>query len=171
MQEANKFNVADLPTMSSIEMVEYINADREAKAAADGLPFPCKKYRRLQHKSFLAKVPKVLGASSAKYFADDNFATGKGAQATRQIYLFPKREACLMAMSYSYELQAKVFDRMTELEGRVEIGSLDFSSLADLTLREMQDRVAQAEKLSFTERGQKGSGLRQPSSTPASPKW
>ncbi|HAU5758706.1 TPA: hypothetical protein JD349_27310, partial [Serratia marcescens] len=28
----------------------------------------------------------------------------------------PKREACLMAMSYSYEIQAKVFDRMTALE-------------------------------------------------------
>lgn len=24
----------------------------------------------------------------------------------------PKREACLMAMSYSYDIQAKVFDRM-----------------------------------------------------------
>lgn len=29
------------------------------------------------------------------------------------MYRFPKREACLMAMSYSYDLQAKVFDRMT----------------------------------------------------------
>lgn len=35
-------------------------------------------------------------------------------------YKFPKREACLMAMSYSYDLQAKVFDRMTELENGVK---------------------------------------------------
>ena len=32
-----------------------------------------------------------------------------------------KREARLMAMSYSYELQAKVFDRMTELEEKLRI--------------------------------------------------
>lgn len=34
-------------------------------------------------------------------------------------YRLPKREACLMAMSYSYDLQAKVFDRMTALEAVV----------------------------------------------------
>jgi hypothetical protein len=27
------------PTMSSLEMVDYINADRKAKAKAEGLPF------------------------------------------------------------------------------------------------------------------------------------
>ncbi|HCR9934797.1 TPA: phage antirepressor KilAC domain-containing protein, partial [Acinetobacter baumannii] len=31
-------------------------------------------------------------------------------------YQFEKREACLMAMSYSYDLQAIVFDRMTAME-------------------------------------------------------
>jgi hypothetical protein len=34
------------------------------------------------------------------------------------MYRFPKREASLMAMSYSYELQAKVFDKMTALEAK-----------------------------------------------------
>lgn len=43
-------------------------------------------------------------------------AIGSGATRQSPAYRFPKREACLMAMSYSYELQAKVFDRMTELE-------------------------------------------------------
>jgi hypothetical protein len=33
-------------------------------------------------------------------------------------YRFPKREACLMAMSYSYDMQAKVYDKMTALERR-----------------------------------------------------
>ncbi|WP_404798912.1 hypothetical protein [Acinetobacter thermotolerans] len=32
---------------------------------------------------------------------------------------FQNREACLMAMSYSYELQAMVFDRMTEIEDQL----------------------------------------------------
>ncbi|WP_342668207.1 hypothetical protein [Candidatus Arsenophonus triatominarum] len=97
-------------------MVDYINAERKSKAEAERLTFPCKKYRKLQHNNFMAKVPKVLGETSAKFLADDIFTTGNGAQSIRKIYRFPKREACLMAMSYSYELQAKIYDYMTELE-------------------------------------------------------
>jgi phage antirepressor YoqD-like protein len=65
----------------------------------------------------MAKVPKVLGEEHAPKFRD-MLAVSIGNGATRQspIFRFPKREACLMAMSYSYELQAKVFDRMTQLE-------------------------------------------------------
>uniref|UniRef100_A0A3B0M1H4 Rha family transcriptional regulator n=1 Tax=Arsenophonus endosymbiont of Trialeurodes vaporariorum TaxID=235567 RepID=A0A3B0M1H4_9GAMM len=151
--------VSKKPTMSSLEMVDYINNDRSSKAKSEGLSFPCKKYRSLQHKSFLAKVPKVLGATSAKFFADDIFTSGNGAQSIRKIYKFPKREACLMAMSYSYELQAVVFDRMTELEGSKDINRLDLSDLTELTIKQMQDRVSLAEKYFFTEHGQKGSSL------------
>lgn len=143
-------------TMSSLEMVDYINDDRKSKSEALGLKFPCQKYRKLSHKNFMAKVPKVLGENqSAKFLAD--YIDDKGR--TQPCYNFPKREACLMAMSYSYELQAQVFDRMTELEGSKDINLLDFSGLTDLTIRQMQDRVAHAEKFSFTEHGQKGSGL------------
>nr|CBA72097.1 phage transcriptional regulator [Arsenophonus nasoniae] len=142
--------------MSSIEMVDYINADRKSKAEAEGLMFPCKKYRKLQHKDFLKKVPKVLGEKqSAKFFAD--YTDDKGR--IYPCYRFPKREACLMAMSYSYELQAQVFDHMTELEGRKDINLLDLSGLTELTIKQMQDRVALAEKYSFTEHSQKGSNL------------
>jgi hypothetical protein len=45
-----------------------------------------------------------------------NVTIGNGAVRKSPGYTFPKREACLMAMSYSYELQAKVYDRMTALE-------------------------------------------------------
>lgn len=154
-----KLPIAEQPTMSSLEMVDYINAERKAKAEGEGLNFPCKQYRRLQHKSFMAKVPKVLGGSSAKYFADDIYTAGNGAQAMRQIYRFPKREACLMAMSYSYELQAQVFDHMTKLEGKKDINLLDFSGLAEMALGEMQNRVAAAESYSFREHGQAGNAL------------
>ncbi|MBB2645819.1 hypothetical protein G5S30_24820 [Escherichia coli] len=51
----------EYPTMSSLEMVDYINADRKSKAEAEGLAFPCKKYRKLEHRSFMKKVPRVLG--------------------------------------------------------------------------------------------------------------
>lgn len=88
-------------TMSSLEMVEYINTSRKDGEAV------------LQHKHFLDKVPQVLGEGSAEFSATYVHPQNKQ---TYPCYNFPKREACLMAMSYSYELQAKVFDRMTELE-------------------------------------------------------
>jgi hypothetical protein len=61
----------------------------------------------------MAKVPQVLGEANApKFLGTQTYGNNN----IRSIYNFPKREACLMAMSYSYDLQAKVFDRMTELE-------------------------------------------------------
>ncbi|ARF50024.1 Rha family transcriptional regulator [Pantoea stewartii] len=146
----------ETPTMSSLEMVDYINADRKSKAEALGLKFPCKQYRTLQHKDLLKKTPKVLGEEhSAKFFAQYKDSTGRDLPC----YQFPKREACLMAMSYSYELQAQVFDHMTALEGGSDVNLLDFSGLADMAISEMQNRVAAAEKFSFEEHGQTGSAL------------
>ncbi|EFJ9901363.1 Rha family transcriptional regulator, partial [Escherichia coli] len=92
----------EYPTMSSLEMVDYINADRKSKAEAEGLAFPCKKYRKLEHRSFMKKVPRVLGDAAAKFFATDTYINGTGGVVERDICNFPKREACLMAMSYSY---------------------------------------------------------------------
>jgi hypothetical protein len=65
----------------------------------------------------MAKVPKVLGADAAKFLATQKYGNGN----SRDIYNFPKREACLMAMSYSYELQAIVFDRMTAQEQQAQM--------------------------------------------------
>lgn len=93
----------DAVTMTSLELVDYINSQRSEGET------------ELLHKNFLAKVPQVLGEeTSAKFSADLPDGYGR----PRKGYHFPKREACLMAMSYSYELQAKVFDKMTELEAR-----------------------------------------------------
>lgn len=39
--------VSKKPTMSSLEMVDYINDGRALKAKSEGLVFPCKKYRKL----------------------------------------------------------------------------------------------------------------------------
>lgn len=100
-------------TMTSLELVSYINEERCYKASAAGAAFPSKGYAQLRHDHFLAKVPKVLGEiHSPKFLGEYTDATGR----VLTCYIFPKREACLMAMSYSYELQAKVFDRMTALE-------------------------------------------------------
>jgi phage antirepressor YoqD-like protein len=90
-------------TMSSLELVDFINASRKEGEA------------ELRHDHFMAKVPKVLGKEAAPKFRGTYI--GKD-NTERPCYNLPKREACLMAMSYSYELQAKVFDRMTELEAK-----------------------------------------------------
>lgn len=89
-------------TMTSLELVDYINSQRGEGEA------------ELRHSDFLAKVPNVLGGGERNFSSTYRDVQNK----ERPCYAFPKREACLMAMSYSYELQAKVFDRMTELEQR-----------------------------------------------------
>lgn len=99
-------------TMTSLELVDFINVHRKEQAVAAGAPFPSKGFAELQHKDFLDKVFVVLGNRSAEFSADLPDSYGR----PRTGYSFPKREACLMAMSYSYELQARVFDRMTALE-------------------------------------------------------
>lgn len=143
----DNFLVTEMPTMSSLEMVDYINAERESKAKSEGLAFPCEKYRQLQHRSFLTKVPKVLGEYSAKFFAQYKDSTGRDLPC----YHFPKREACLMAMSYSYELQAKVYDYMTDLE---ENKGLAF------TIEQLQNIVATARKESDKDSSDAGRRLR-----------
>lgn len=90
--------------MSSIELVAFINSTRGADEV------------ELRHDNFMPKVPKVLGEKAAPKFLGTAFYEVNGASRERQIYNFPKREAALMAMSYSYVLSAKVYDHMTELE-------------------------------------------------------
>lgn len=89
-------------TMTSLELVDFINSMRKDGEAT------------LRHDSFMAKVPKVLGENGLQNLLD-TYTHPQNSQ-TYPCYKFQKREACLMAMSYSYELQAAVFDRMTELE-------------------------------------------------------
>lgn len=110
---------AETITMTSLELVLYINNTRKEGES------------ELRHDHFLAKVPKVLGELAAPKFR----GSYKGKDGTpRPMYRFPKREACLMAMSYSYELQAAVYDRMTALENALR----DKQAAA---LAEEQDRI------------------------------
>jgi phage antirepressor YoqD-like protein len=70
--------------------------------------------RNSRHDNFMAKVGKVLGGDALKFqgiYRD-------GANREKPCYYLPKREASLMVMSESYAVQAKVYDRMTELESR-----------------------------------------------------
>ncbi len=92
-------------TMSSVELVEFINSQRGPSKV------------QLRHDHFMAKVPKVLGFHAPKFLGTQKYGIGN----IREICVFPKREACLMAMSYSFELQAIVYDRMTAQEGQAQM--------------------------------------------------
>ncbi|MHA6305673.1 Rha family transcriptional regulator [Hafnia paralvei] len=139
------------PTMTSPEMVEWINVERKSKAEEEGMPFPCKKYRKLRHADFTKKVPKVLGEGYAKNFEHPFISEQNGEEYPG--YKFPKREACLMAMSYSYELQSKVYDYMEELDRQTH-GYLGY------TIQELQDIVAGARKHSDEDSSDAGRRLR-----------
>ncbi|EBB0695619.1 TPA: Rha family transcriptional regulator [Salmonella enterica] len=150
-QPENSHTVISVPTMSSLQMVDYINTDRKAKARAEGMDFPCKKYRKLRHADFTKKVPNVLGLGYAKNFAHPFKNEQNGEEYPG--YLFPKREACLMAMSYSYELQAAVYDYMEELD-RQKGGYLGY------TIGELQHIVACARQYSDEDSSDAGRRLR-----------
>lgn len=91
-------------TMSSHQLVNMVNANREEGEA------------EVSHGDFLKKVPKVLGECAGNFSCTYEVPGPNGGFRLAPRYLLPKREACLMAMSYSYKLQAMVYDRMTELE-------------------------------------------------------
>lgn len=93
--------IAGVVTMTSLELVDFINAER---AATDAV---------LAHSDFMKKVPHVLGQGVGLF--SDTYRHSQNGQ-TYPMYRLPKREACLMAMSYSYVMQAKVFDRMCAME-------------------------------------------------------
>lgn len=139
-------------TMTSLELVDYINSQRGPEES------------ELRHRDFCAKVPKVLGEEMCEKFR----ASFKDAYGRDQPgYRFPKREACLMAMSYSYELQAKVYDYMTELEAAqakpAELSRMDILKLAmesEQARIEAEKQLAlAAPKVEFVDRYVEATGL------------
>ena len=111
-------NNTDQVTMVSLELVDYINDSRKF----DEKPV------QLRHADFMAKVPKVLWVETSEKFRS-SYLAGNGEQ--RPCYRLPKREACLMAMSYSYELQAQIFDRMTAMENHIAAQNLPSYAIED----------------------------------------
>lgn len=97
-------NDSGVKTMSSLDLVDYINFVRKPGEAI------------LRHDHFMAKVPTVLGQIQAPKF----LGTQKyGNNITRNVYNFPRKEAIRMAMSYSYELQEAVLDAWDAAELKV----------------------------------------------------
>lgn len=96
-------NLTTKATMSSLEMVDFINSTREEGAS------------ELRHDHFMAKVPKVLGEEMSGTFRSSYVDS---MNRTKPCYNFPTHEALLMAISctYNFALQSKVFDHMMMLE-------------------------------------------------------
>ncbi|ENV14225.1 hypothetical protein F965_00468 [Acinetobacter schindleri NIPH 900] len=156
-------NNTDQVTMTSPEIVDFINVHRQAVATIE------KPYKELRHDHFMAKVPQVLGEKAAPIFlGTDIYTNGTGGTVQRQIYRFPKREACLMAMSYSYELQAQIFDRMTAMEEALKKPALNLDDPAFLRqallgytekVIELEQQVQlQAPKVAFVDKYVAGNG-------------
>ena len=71
------------------------------------------------HSDFMKKAKKVLGEGLGKF--SDTYLNSQNKEL--RCLMLPEREACLMAMSYSYELQAKVYDewkRLSEKEVTIQ---------------------------------------------------
>lgn len=96
-----------IATISSIELVELINSLRPDGKA------------ELRHDNFMVKIENHPGIASPKFLGHVEVSVGNGATRKSKCYHLPKREAELMVMSESLEVQAKVYDRLTELEARV----------------------------------------------------
>ena len=65
------------------------------------------------HSDFVKKMKKVLGETNVGNFSDI-YLDARNREQT--LYHLPEREACLMAMSYSYDLQAYVYDEWQRLK-------------------------------------------------------
>lgn len=142
-----------------------INNHRKAEARKVARLFPSKGFAQLEHSDFMKKVVEVLGESAGNF--SDTYIHQQNGQ-TYPSYRFPKREACLMAMSYSYDLQAAVFDRMTELE-EVKAPALPRSFADALRLaadqaeqieQQSQQLAIAAPKVEFVDRYVESSGLK-----------
>lgn len=96
-------------TMTSIELADVINEARRIEAA--GAPFS-----ELRHDHLMAKIVKVLGAAAPAFSGTVLRPQPAGGSREYPCYHLPKREAELVAMSESYAVQARVYDRMIELE-------------------------------------------------------
>ena len=108
-----------IETMSSLQIVNLINMERNLRNGESAT---------LTHTHFMQKVPMVIGAQDAANFRS---IYNDSMNREKPCYRFPKRETMLMLMSYSYDLQKVVYDRMEELENKPAIALPDFNSPAD----------------------------------------
>ena len=137
--QLNLSNTNGVQTLSSLEVVKLINQERLTEYKTYG-----GKYTELQHRDFTRKVPEVFGEEGCAKFS----AYLKNEQNGQEYRCFqlPQREACLMLMSYSYKLQAKVYDAWVAAEKKLEVASYKVPTSFKEALRlalEQQEQIEQ----------------------------
>ena len=118
--------VNNVDVMSSVDLAELCIGDKKDA-----------------HSDFMKKAKKVLGDKVGNFSELISYARG-----TRTILMLPEREACLMAMSYSYELQAKVYDAWHEKVSKPKLPATYLEALQQLVEKETL-LLEQAEKVEF----------------------
>lgn len=124
------FTTVAQATMTSLELVEYINIGRKEKAESAGRPFPSKGHAAIKHNDLLKKIEAHPGIHSGKFFAEYTDSTGR----TLKCYNLPEREARLMVMAESLEVQTKVLDKLIELEKTVATAQLTANEVKRIEL-------------------------------------
>ena len=94
------------PTISSVELVEIINSMRPEGSA------------ELRHDNFMVKIKDHPGIQSPDFLGDYKDSRGR----IQKCYHLPKRDAELMVMSESLEVQTKVYDRLAAFEASATVG-------------------------------------------------
>ena len=97
----------------------------------------CLGVSKCSHSNFIKKAEKVLGKDMEKFIHISKDSYGRD----RNILLLPEREACLMAMSYSYELQAYVFDAWQELKNTKPTWMTQLSPEAQIALNDLSNQL------------------------------
>jgi len=95
-----KLNTSGIKTVSSINLVKIINDLREVGKA------------ELRHDNFCAKIESHPSIQSPKFLGDYKDSKGR----TYKCYYLPEREAKLMVMSESRQVQAAVLDELIEVK-------------------------------------------------------
>lgn len=107
---------SNAPTMSSLELLDVINAGRAERAKAKGVHFPSRGHAELRHDTLMAKIENHPGVHSPEFSGEYLDRTGR----KLKCYHLPEREARLMVMSESLEVQTRVLDRLIHLETQAQ---------------------------------------------------
>ncbi|MGB0943654.1 MAG: phage antirepressor KilAC domain-containing protein [Marinomonas sp.] len=103
----------------------------------------------VRHDHFMTKAQKVLGDTLPNFREREKYNNGRN---ERTILMLPEREACLMAMSYSYELQAKVYDSWQEMKNKQPKLPQTFAEALQLAADQAKQLELQAPKVAFVEK-------------------
>lgn len=101
-------------TMTSLELVEFINCHRQRQAEAAGQDFPSKGFAKLEHADFMKKVVEVLGVNAGNFSGIYRDSRNR----EQQCYRLPKRESCLMELDYLNEKTSLRFTPSEETSGQ-----------------------------------------------------